>query len=112
MTDAKLRDMLRVQLAKDYNCYLEDFEKESILITAKTRHPERRRFEDEDSIADIVVHDGKLILAVEDELFDAVEEYFSDADDTLGDWFFDTLQGAFPLNHTRNSEKQGRVVWY
>ena len=90
MTEARLRDMLRMQLTKDYNCYLEDFEQGGILITAKTRHPERRRFEDEDSIASLMVHDGKLIVTVEDELFDAVEDYFADTDDSVGEWFFDT----------------------
>lgn len=91
MTEARLRDMLQMQLSRDYNCYAEDFEQGGILITSKTAHPERRRFEDEDSIADIIVHEGKLIVTASDEFFDSVEDYFSDADDSDGEWFFDTF---------------------
>lgn len=87
MNEAKLRNMLQVQLTLDYNCYLEDFDSPNTLITAKTLHPERRLFEDDDSIANILVHEGKLIAAVEDEFFDDAEEYFEDAE---GEWFFDT----------------------
>lgn len=91
MTEARLRDMLLLQLSHDYNCFLDDFEHTNILITSKTRHPERRRFEDEDSIADLLVYDGKLIASVEDEVFDSVEEYFADSEDSDGEWFFDTF---------------------
>ena len=87
MNEAKLRNMLQRQLVLDYNCYLEDFDSSNTLITAKTLHPERRLFEDEDSIADIVVHEGKLIASVDDEFFDDAEEFFESAE---GEWFFDT----------------------
>ena len=87
MNEARLRNMLQVQLTMDYNCYLDDFENTNTLITSKVRNPERRLFEDEDSIANILVHEGKLIASVEDEFFDAAEEFFEDAE---GEWFFDT----------------------
>ena len=102
MTGARLRDMLQMQLTRDYNCFLEDFDRTSILLTSMTRHPERRRFEDEDSIANAVLHEGKLIVTVEDEFFDSAEQYFSDADDTDGEWFFDTYD-CIAFNELLNS---------
>lgn len=87
MNDAKLRNMLQVQFTRDYNCFLEDFENTNTLITSKTRHPERRLYEDEDSIADLLIHEGKLIVSVAEEFFDDAEEYFDNAE---GEWFLDT----------------------
>lgn len=87
MNEAKLRNMLQVQLTLDYNCYLEDFESGNTLITYKTSHPDRRLYEDEDSIANLLVHEGKLVATVDDEFFDDAEEFFEASE---GEWFFDT----------------------
>ena len=86
MNDQKLRDIVKAQLAKDYNCWADDFDNNDTLVTSFSNHPERRRYEYEDNIIKLLAFEGKLVATVDDDLLEWAGGYFAEC---TGEWFFD-----------------------
>ena len=89
MTDAKLREMLRAQLAADYNCFAEDFDNNNTLITTRAADPRRRMYEEDDGIASFLIYEDKLVITAEEEFLDAAAEFFEHAE---SEWAFEVSE--------------------
>ena len=76
---------VKEQLAKDYNCSVEDFDNRNNLITNIELNEGDRRYTDVKEILKILVFNGKAILSADECIKEWCNEKFSNGN---GDWLF------------------------
>lgn len=68
------RQMVEEQFALDYNCSVKDFQSTETLVTRHKRHQEARKFNDEDSLMNMLTYNGKLLITANEEILPWCEE--------------------------------------
>lgn len=70
----KQKSHVEVQFAIDYNCTIDDFQSKETLVTLLQKRDGSRRFNNEDSIMNILTYSGKLVITAGEEIIPWCEE--------------------------------------
>ncbi len=84
---ADQRRKMEYQFSVDYNCSPEDFQSKETLVTGLRKKEGARKFIDEDSILNILVYNGKMVISASEPLLPWCDETLKNR--TTAEWCFE-----------------------
>ena len=78
--------ILKNQLAYEFNCKAEDFDKEENIITLPSLHPNRRKFSDKESFLQMATFGGNAVISANEKMHPWLTQWVKDK---RGFWLFE-----------------------
>ena len=86
MTKKEIYKILKAQLAIEFNCQPEDFEREENVITPPALHPARRKFSDKEFFLQMATLGGNTVISANEKLHSWLTQWVKEK---RGFWLFD-----------------------